>query len=188
MEKMEEIIMKGINTYGIKVDERLAASCRARGGLCYGNKISKKGQKIHIVLRNPLNTHAVLPTTRRCECGGHTFSAIWGGDKFVCHHCGKQYFAKEFEHLTEKGLERDEVEDRKIFAMLLDGGDLREHAEENVLVLKDRNGIPGGTLPLGYEEHLAKVYKKSVYVVTMYHKAGQPSRQNSLAVTGMGAV
>ena len=64
---------------------------------------------------------------------------------------------------------RAEVEDRRIFAMLLAGGDLREHAEKNVLVLKNYAGIPEGELPLAYAEHIAEVYK-CASVVTLYHK------------------
>lgn len=179
--------MKGINTYNIKKDECLAASCIAHSGLCYGDKTSKKPQMIHIVIRNPMDMRGVLPVTKRCECGGHTFSAIWAGDKFVCHHCGKQYFAKEFERLPEEGLLRHEVEDRRIYAMLLDGGDLREHTEKGVLVLKNYAGIPEGELPLAYAEHLAEVYKYAS-VVTIYHKVEMPSRQNAIAIMGMGAV
>lgn len=161
--------MKGLNTYILKQDERNAAACLARGGLCYGNKTSKKARKIHIVINNRLGVNAVLPVSKRCECGGHTWSAIWGGDKCVCHHCGKQYFAREFEQLPEEGLIRAEVEDRRIFAMLLEGGDLREHAEKNVLVLKNYTGIPEGELPLEYAEHLAEVYQCAT-VMTLYHK------------------
>lgn len=179
--------MKGINTYLIKKDERAATMYFDRSGLCYGDKTSKKPQMIHIVIRDPMDTRGVLPVAKRCECGGHTFSSIWAGDKFVCHHCGKQYFAKEFERLTEEGLQRHEVEDRRIFAMLLAGGDLREHTEKSVLVLKNYAGIPEGELPLAYAEHLAEVYKNA-HVVTLYHKVEMPSRQNAIAIMGMGAM
>ena len=179
--------MKGINTYLIKKDERAATMYGERSGLCYGDKISKKPKMIHVVVRDPMDTRAVLPATKRCECGGHTFSAIWAGDKFVCHHCGKQYFAKEFERLPEEGLLRHEVEDRRIYALLLAGGDLREHAEKNVLVLKNYTGIPEGELPLAYAEHLAEVYKHAS-VVTLYHKVEMPSQRNTIAVMGMGVL
>lgn len=172
--------MKGLNTLRIKIEEQ-DAQRGALGGLSYGNKISKKEQKIHIVLRNPLNTNAVLPVCRRCECGGHTFSAIWDGAKFVCHHCGKQYFAKEFESLPEEGLMRHEVEDRRIYAMLLAGGDLREHAEKSVLVLKNYAGIPEGELPIAYASHLAEVYKNAT-VVTLFHKIEEPATRRGITV------
>lgn len=169
--------MKGLNTHILKKDERLADVCMSVSGLCYGNKISKKEKKIHIVIANRLGVSGILPVAKRCECGGHTWSTIWGGDKFVCHHCGKQYFAKDFEQLSEEGLVRAEVEDRRIFAMLLAGGDLREHPEKAVLVLKNYAGIPEGELPIAYAEHLAEVYKHAS-VVTMYHKTPAVAHPN----------
>lgn len=177
--------MKGINTHLIKAEEALRAACMVRNGVSYGDKTSKKAQKIHVVVRDPRGSRAIMPVSKRCECGGHTWSAIWGGDAFVCHHCGKQYFPREFDQLPEEGLQRCEVEDRRILAMLLAGGDLREHPEKNVLVLKNYAGIPEGELPLAYAEHIAEIYK-CASVVTIYHKPERTTGKQNITFVRAG--
>lgn len=177
--------MKGLNTYLVKRDENIASVHRANSAITYGDKTSKKPKLIRVVVRDPRGAHAVLPVSKRCECGGHTFSPIWSGDTFVCQHCGKQYFRKEFEQLPEEGLLRHEVEDRRILAMLLAGGTLHEHAEKSVLVLKNYTGIPEGELPLAYAEHIAEIYK-CASVVTIYHKPERTAGKQNITFVRAG--
>ena len=126
----------------------------------YSKKYCKKNKKIHVAVQDSLHTPTVRmdKTAKRCTCGGWTFTTIWAGAKVACRHCGKQYFKSEFDRLHSKELKSFEVEDRRIFAMLLDGGDLREDKERDVLILKDANGIPEGELPLEFAKHLEHVF------------------------------
>ena len=102
----------------------------------------------------------------RCQCGGHTFSDLMGGAKVVCRHCGKVYLKSEFDALLTRELTPVEREDRHIFSLLLAGGDLREGKERDLLILKDRSGIPEGDLPLAYGEHFARTYRDAQVVRT----------------------
>lgn len=125
----------------------------------YGKQYCGKRAKVHVAVHDTLHTPAVQETTKRCTCGGWTFTSIWGGDKMVCRHCGHQYFKREFNALEESPLSSAEFHDRRIIGMLLSGGDLREDREKNVLVLKNAIGVREGELPLAYADHLANVYK-----------------------------
>lgn len=76
---------------------------------------------------------------------------------------------KEFQSLECKSLTPSEREDRRIFAILLSGGDLREHRERDVLVLKDHMGLPAGELPLEYARHFEETYRDAT-VITVRQK------------------
>ena len=151
----------------------------------YSGKHTKKQSRVHIIIRDDLNLKTVMQTAKRCECGGWTFSRLSGTDKCVCRHCGKQYFKKEFDQLTEKKLEASEIHDRHIYSVLLSGGDLREHAEENKLVFKDENGVLLGHLPMEYADHLASTYCNAFVLKNI--KATEPIR-HAVGVSPIGAV
>lgn len=141
------------------INEAKAAADAIYHGGCYKGAHTKKESKIHVAIRDPFGVDSIRNSgDKRCECGGWTFSTIWGGEKMVCRHCGRQYFRRDFEMLLEKKLTPAEREDRKIFAMLLAGGDLREHHEDPKLILKDRLGVPAGELPIEFARHLADTY------------------------------
>ena len=169
--------MSNLNTYLGKRDKAGTLPQSSWSVLSYGDKISKKPQKIHVAVQKPTGVCEVLQGNKRCKCGGHTLSTIWSGYMVMCHHCGKQYVRTEITKLSEDELLPNEVEDREIFSVLLAGGDLREHAVKNVLVLKNHAGVPQRELPLAYAQHIADTYKYAD-VVTLYHKVERAGKQN----------
>lgn len=150
---------------GKEMDRKLAAIKSIALGM-YGGKNCKKLQRIHVSVTDPYNVKRVRMGNARCQCGGHTFSDLMGGAKVVCRHCGKVYLKSEFEALPTRELTPVEREDRHIFSLLLAGGDLREDKERDLLILKDRSGIPEGDLPLAYGEHFARTYRDAQVVRT----------------------
>ena len=140
---------------GKEMDRKLAAIKSIALGM-YGGKNCKKLQRVHVAVTDPYNVRRVRMGNARCQCGGHTFSDLMGGAKVVCRHCGKVYLKSEFDALPTRELTPVEREDRHIFSLLLAGGDLREDKERDLLILKDRSGIPEGDLPLAYGEHFAE--------------------------------
>ena len=153
----------GINSYLASMEAQ-AATNNVKGGI-YGGAGTEKPQRIHIHIADPLNETSIRMGTKRCACGGWTFSTTWGGEKVVCRHCGKVYVRKEFDTLPSQSLTPSEREDRRIFGMLLAGGDLREDPVKDVLVLKDRMGLPAGELPMEYAKHLEDTYRDARVVV-----------------------
>lgn len=157
---------QNIAAIGREIDRHLGGLKNFAFGM-YGGKHCKKPQRIHIHLENKYNVKSVRMDNTRCTCGGHTFSTLMDGVKVVCRHCGKVYLKQDFESLPKDPLTRAEKEDRHIFALLLAGGDLREDRERDVLVLKDRLGLPEGDLPLSYADHFANTYREACVVRSM---------------------
>ncbi len=153
----------GIHSYGADLEAR-AIQENVKGGI-YGGAMTDKPQRIHVHIADPLGEKSVRMGMKRCTCGGWTFSTTWGGEKVACRHCGKIYPVKDFKELPEQKLTPAEREDRRIFSMLLAGGDLREDPKRDVLVLKDNMGLPAGELPLEYAQHLEDAYRDAHVVV-----------------------
>lgn len=150
---------------GKEMDRKLAAIKSVAAGM-YSGKSCKKPQRIHVTVTDPYNVKHTRMGNTRCSCGGYTFSTLMGGAKVVCRHCGKVYLKSEFDALPKKALTRAEIENRRIFTMLLAGGDLREAKEQDVLVLKDHMGFSQGDLPLAYADYFAKTYRDAMVVST----------------------
>lgn len=169
----------------VSAERSIAARAMNFDGLHHG-KHSKKAERIHILIHDEIATKNVVQTHKRCECGGWTFSKTNGIDAYVCRHCGKKYFKNDFDNLTEKALTGSEIHDRRIYSVLLAGGDLREHAEESKLVFKDENGIPLGHLPMEYADHLAKTYNNVRVMRTI--RANKVVIQNCMDVTPVATI
>ena len=132
----------------------------------YSGKYCKKPQRIHLVIHDLYNAPHVRMGNTRCTCGGYTFSTLTGCNKVVCRHCGKVFTQRAFDELPHQELTRVEKENRHIFSMLIAGGDLREDKERDVLILKDRLGIPEGDLPLSYAEYFANTFHDAQVIKT----------------------
>lgn len=148
---------QGVHCYAISL-EMQAITEQGKGGFYSGNH-TKKAQRIHVHIVDKLGDKNTRTGMRRCVCGGWTFTTTWGGAKAACRHCGKVYPMREFLDLPERPLTSAEQEDREVFSMLLSGGDLREDPVREVLVLKDRMGLPAGEFPKEYASHLEHTYR-----------------------------
>lgn len=140
-------------------------SIRHPSGGTFSGHDTGKDQLIHLCVCDTYNSKRVTVGTQRCSCGGWTFSPTWGGAKFLCRHCGKMYFEKEYDRLEKVGLTPSQREDRRIYTMLLAGGDLREDKERDVLILRNNMGILEGELPMEFARHFVKQYSAAKIVV-----------------------
>ena len=156
------------------------AAARLRGAF-YGGKHSSKESKIHIHITDRTGTTNVRLDRHRCPCGGYTFSTIWSGSKMVCRHCGKEYFAPDFKALPVKPLTDKEKELKSVYTELLQGGDLREHPKDDVLVYRDRLGFVVKAYPLEFAQELENTFADAEVFVSTKRK-GNPS---AITITGL---